>query len=270
MSTRQPRRDAMKSFALPTPQTQRALRPWLSWSARSIIGGLVAWEAAGRALQFPWLPPLTTVLAGAWELIVTGQIVGNLVTSLSSLAMGVAVALAIGVPLGIVMGWYPLIGTTLHPYVDEMLASPSIAFVPIIFILFGLSPLTRILVVFLFAFFIIVINAESAVRQVDPALIEMAEVYGARRVQLFSKVVLPDALPLVMAGVRLGVVHGVKGMINGEIFIALVGLGAMVRAFGGQFDATHVWAIVIIIVVVAQVLSGAIRAIDHRLTGWED
>lgn len=260
----------MRSFALPTPRTQRALRLRLSWSARSIIGGLIVWEVAGHALQFPWLPPFTAVLAGAWELIVTGQIIGNLVISLSSLAMGVVVALAIGVPLGIVMGWYPVIGTTFDPYVDALLASPSIAFVPIVFILFGLSPITRILIVFLFAFFIIVINAESAVRQVDPALIEMAEVYGARRAQLFWKVVLPDALPLVMAGVRLGVVHGVKGMINGEIFIALVGLGAMVRAFGGQFDAMHVWAIVIIIVGVAQILSAAIRAIDRRLTSWAD
>ena len=259
----------MRSLALPL-QPQRAVRIRVPWSARSIIGGLVVWEAAGHALQFPWLPPLTTVLAGAWELIASGQIIGNLLTSLSALAMGVAVALAVGIPLGLMMGWYPAIGMTLDPYVDAMLASPTLAFVPIVFILFGLSPVTRILIVFLFAFFIVVINTESAIRQVDPALIEMAEVYGARRPQLFWKVVLPDALPLVMAGVRLGVVHGVKGMINGEIFIALVGLGAMVRSFGGQFDAVHVWAIVIVIVAVAQILSGAIRAIDHRLTGWAD
>ncbi len=260
----------MRSLVLPAPRAQRGVRVGLSWSALSILGGIVAWEAVGQVLRFPWLPPLTTVLAAAWELIATGQIIGNLLISLSSLAMGVGVALAIGVPLGLLMGWYPIAGVTLDPYVDAMLASPSIAFVPIAFVLFGLSPVTRILVVFLFAFFIIVINAESAVRQVDPALIEMAEVYGARRPQLFWKVVLPDALPLVMAGVRLGVVHGVKGMINGEIFIALVGLGAMVRAFGGQFDAAHVWAIVIIIVAVAQVLSGTIRVIDRRLTGWTD
>ncbi len=246
------------------------MRLGVTWNAFSIMGALVVWEAAGHALRFPWLPPFTTVLGGAWELIATGQIIGNLLISLSSLAMGVAVALAIGVPLGLLMGWYPVVGMTLDPYVDAMLASPSIAFVPLVFVLFGLSPITRVLVVFLFAFFIIVINAESAVRQVDPGLVEMAAVYGARRAQLFWKVVLPDALPLVMAGIRLGVVHGVKGMINGEIFIALVGLGAMVRSFGGQFDAVHVWAIVIIIVAVAQTLSGVIRTIDHRLTGWAD
>ncbi len=260
----------MRSIALPNPGARRVVRLRLSWGALSTLGGLILWEAAGHALRFPWLPPLTAVLAGAWELIASGQIIGNLMISLSSLAMGVGVAVAIGVPLGLVMGWYPVIGVTIDPYVDAMLASPSIAFVPIVFILFGLSPVTRILIVFLFAFFIIVINAESAVRQVDPALIEMAEVYGARRAHLFWKVVLPDALPLVMAGIRLGVVHGVKGMINGEIFIALVGLGAMVRAFGSQFDSVHVWAIVIIIVAVAQVLSGAIRTIDRRLTGWAD
>jgi len=236
----------------------------------STLAGLVSWEVAGHALRFPWLPPFSRVVQGAWELIVTGQILGNLAISLSSLAMGVASALLIGLPLGLLMGWYPVLGATLDPYVDAMLASPTLAFVPIVFILFGLSPITRVIVVFLFAFFIIVINTESAVRQVDPTLVEMAEVYGARRTQVFWKVVLPDAMPLTMAGVRLGLVHGVKGMINGELFIALVGLGAMVRSYGGQFDSVHVWAIVIIIVVIAQILSGMVRLVDHRLTGWAD
>ncbi len=260
----------MRSLVLPGTHTARRRRVAVPAGVLSVAAGLAAWEVAGRALGFPWLPPLSTVIAASWELIATGQIIGNLLRSLSSLAAGVAAALAVGVPLGLLMGWFPALGATLDPYVDAMLASPSIAFVPIVFLVFGLSPVTRVLIVFIFAVFIVVINTESAVRQVDPALVEMAEVYGARRGQLFWKVVLPDALPLVMAGIRLGVVHGVKGMINGEIFIALVGLGAMVRAYGGQFDAVHVWAIVVIIVAVAQILSGLIRMIDHRLTAWAD
>lgn len=260
----------MKSLALPGEVGVSGRPRTVPTGVMSVVVGLVVWEFAGRTLQFPWLPPLSAVIQGAWELIVTGQIIGNLLVSLSSLAMGVAVALAIGIPLGLLMGWYPVVGMMIDPYVNAMLAAPTLMFVPIVFIIFGLSPITRVLVVFLFTFFIVVINTESAVRQVDPTLVEMAEVFGASRAQLFWRVVLPDALPLTMAGVRLGVVHGVKGMINGELFIALVGLGAMVRAFGGQFDSVHVWAIVIIIVVVAQILSGVIRLVDHWLTGWAD
>ncbi len=224
----------MKSLVLPTELGRRGRPRALPIGLLSVVAGLVFWEFAGRTLQFPWLPPVSAVIEGAWELIVTGQIIGNLLISLSSLAMGLAAALAIGVPLGLLMGWYPVLGMMLDPYINAMLASPSLIFVPIVFILFGLSPITRVLVMFLFAFFIVVINTESAVRQVDPTLVEMAEVFGAGRTQLFWRVALPDALPLTMAGVRLGVVHGVKGMINGELFIALVGLGAMVRSFGGS------------------------------------
>jgi NitT/TauT family transport system permease protein len=96
----------------------------------------------------------------------------------------------------------------------------------------------------------------------------MALVFGANRRQLFWKVLLPGSLPLTLAGVRLGMGRAVAGMITGEMFITLSGLGAQLRTYGNRFDAASVFAILLVVVAVALVCSLAVRRVERRLTRW--
>src|SRR5262249_10381111 len=105
-------------------------------------------------------------------------------------------------------------------------------------------------------------------RSVDTSLKEMARSFNANRVQTFFKVLLPASLPLIFAGLRLGAGRGVKGMINGEMFIAAVGLGALLMSAGRGFDAATVLAVLLVIIVVALVIARLIQAIDARATAW--
>ncbi|MGH2606797.1 MAG: ABC transporter permease subunit, partial [Anaerolineales bacterium] len=123
-------------------------------------------------------------------------------------------------------------------------------------------------VVFLYSFFVIVANTMAGVRAGDAALTEMARSFGAGERQILFRVILPGALPLVMAGLRLGMARAMKGMINGEMFIALMGLGALVRTYGGRFDAVHVLGVLFVIVAVAVLGVGLIQALERRLTRW--
>lgn len=102
----------------------------------------------------------------------------------------------------------------------------------------------------------------------DAALTEMARSFGAGERQILFRAILPGALPVAMAGLRLGMARAMKGMINGEMFIALMGLGALVRTYGGRFDAVHVLAVLLVIVAVAVLGVGLIQALDRRLTRW--
>ena len=232
--------------------------------------GVAVWEALGWALQFPWLPPFSRVLAATVDLIASGRILGNLVASLTSLALGYGFSVIVGVTVGALMARYKKVEYALDVYVNAMLFAPSIVFAPIFFTLFGLSDVTRVGVVVLYTLFIVIINTFTGFRTVDPSLVEMARSFGASERQLLVRVLLPAALPLVFAGLRLGMGRAVKGMINGEMFIALVGLGALIHRYGGQFDATRVLGITLVVLAVALALSRLVQWLDHRLTAWAD
>lgn len=234
----------------------------------AILVGVVVWELLGRGLQFSFFPPLSKVVATGIALVKSGAVGVNLLASLSALAIGFAASVGLGVTVGVLMGRVPLAEIALGPYVNALLAAPSLVFVPILFIFFGVSDITRVAVVFLYTVFIIIGNTATAVRTVDPALVEMGRVFGATPSRMLRCVILPDALPLTMAGIRIGMGRAVKGMINGEMFIAYVGLGAQLKTLGGSFDASGVLAILLIVIAVAATAGWLVQRLDRRLTWW--
>ena len=230
--------------------------------------GIVTWEIVGRAWQISFLPPFSNVLGAAAGLIASGQILGNLAGSLLGLFLGYALATIFGVGMGVLMGRYRKIEHLFDIYINAFLAAPKIALIPVLFALFGVSRSVQVAVVFLSAFFIIVINTTSAIRSVDATFIEMARSFGAREHQLFWRVLIPGALPLTLAGLRIGMGRAVKGMINGEMFIAVFGLGGLLRTYGSRFDAEKVFAILLVVIVVALACSAFVEAVEQRLTHW--
>lgn len=253
--------------ASPEASFQRlALRLLQGWAGIIAIGFI--WELAGRTLQEPWLPPFSRVIYRLFELFASGDLGQHLLQSLSSLAIGFAIALVVGLFVGILMGLFSTLYVALDVYVNAMLFTPSLIFAPILFAIFGLSDATRIGVVVIYSVFIIIINTSVAIRSVDRPLIEMAASFGARRTQTVFRIVFPDAFPLIVAGLRLGVGRAVKGMVNGELFIALVGIGGQAARYGKQFDFTSVWAISVFIMVLAIVINIGVSWLESRMTGW--
>jgi ABC-type nitrate/sulfonate/bicarbonate transport system permease component len=230
--------------------------------------GIMIWEIVGRMWQISFLPPFSNVLGAAAGLITSGQILGNLAASLLGLFVGYALAVVCGVGLGVLMGRYRKVEHLFDVYINAFLAAPKIALIPVLFALFGVSRTVQVAVVFLSAFFIIVINTMSAIRSVDASYIEMARSFGAREHQLFWQVLIPGAVPLTMAGLRLGMGRAVKGMINGEMFIAVFGLGGLLRTYGSRFDAEKVFAILLVVIAVALVCSALVETVEQRLTRW--
>src|SRR5262249_7338733 len=141
---------------------------------------------------------------------------------------------------------------------------------PIFFALFHLSDWTRIAVIVKYTVFVIIINTATAIRAADPSLLEMARSFGGSRVQIFTRILLPASLVILFAGIRLGMGRAVKGMINGEMFIAVVGLGGVVQKYGSQFAAAKVLAITLVILIVALVMGALVQIVEKRMTRWAD
>ena len=237
-------------------------------AAIGLLVGILLWEAVARIWNVSFFPPFSAVVVRLVELTVDGRIVGSLIGSLTNLAIGFAISAVLGVTIGVLMGAYRKVEMALDVYVYAMLTAPSLVFAPIFFAVFGLSRLSILGVVIIYSIFIIIINTVAAIRTVPVALIEMGRSYCATERQLFLKIILPAALPMIFAGLRLGMGRAVKGTINGEMFITAVGLGAVVISAGRRFDAAAVLAVLLVIIIVALVAVKAVQLVDARLTGW--
>lgn len=238
-------------------------------SALSLVAGLVIWEIIGRTMDLMFLPPASDVIERLWDMIVAGQVLGELAGSLSNLAIGYAIAAAVGIAVGVLMARNIWLEKALDPYVYALLTAPTVVFVPIYFSIFALSRWAIVCLIVQYAVFIIIVNTITAIKTVDNELVEMARVFGASsEVVIVRKILLRAALPLIFAGLRLGLGRAVKGMINGEILIAVVGLGGLSSSFGRAFDPEGVLAILVLVIVVALVLDRLSLFLDARINSW--
>ena len=234
----------------------------------SLIALGLAWEVVGRTQNPHLLPPLSRVLTTWIELLLSGQLFQALGVSLQALVLGFLLSVVFGVPLGLLMGRYRRLESFLNIYMTALLTVPMISFIPFLVIAFGLGLHSRVWIVFLFAFVIIAINTTAGVRNVEPSYMEMARSFGAREGELFLKVVLPAALPMIMAGIRLGMGRAVLGMVTSEMILAVVGFGAMLMTFGASFNSPALFATLLTIILLAVALLALVQYVDRRLSPW--
>jgi ABC-type nitrate/sulfonate/bicarbonate transport system permease component len=189
-------------------------------------------------------------------------------TSLKEFIIGFAMAAVFGITLGLLMGGIRAVREYLDPVISGLYATPVIALGPLFILWFGIGINSKIAVVFILATLPIVINTESGIRTVDPHLIETAYAFSASRTQMFRKILLPGALPLLVTGLRLGVGRGLLGVVTGELFAAQSGLGYLSFVSSQQFNPAGV--LVAITPVGFAVIFSAflLRRIDTRLAPW--
>jgi NitT/TauT family transport system permease protein len=262
---------AVKSSLARTVDRHPALRRFTRENAPEVlalVAGAALWELLGWSLGLQWLPPFSKVMQALVQFVGSGVILANLRLSLQGLIVGFSLSLVLGVSLGALMGRYRPVEKALDLYVHALFVCPSIVFAPIFFAIFGLSDASRIAIIVVYSMFVIVINTATAIRTVDPVLVEMARSFGCRETQIFRRILLPASLPLVFAGIRLGMGRAVKGMINGEMLIAFVGLGALAQRYGAQFDAAKVFAIAMVVLIIGLISNALVQMLDNRLTRW--
>lgn len=250
-----------------SPLAQFARRP-VVLEAIGLLVGLVLWEIVGTLRLIPWLPSLHEVIAKIGSLFAAGELQDPLLNSITNLVIGYVIAVVIGVVVGALMAVSKYVDLALRVYVDALMAAPSIMLVPVLYVLFGLSKVTLVLVIILYASVFIIVNTRSAVVGASRNLAEMARSFGAGPLAAFFWVTLRSAGPGIFAGLRIGMGRAVKGMFNGELFIAVTGLAALDKQFHGAFDTTGILAIAMVVIVLAVGLATSVAVADRRLNGW--
>ena len=231
----------------------------------SLLVWCLLWELVGRADLVFLFPPLSSVFAAAVALVQTGSWQSATLVTVWSFVLGMGLAVTVGVPAGVLMGRVKAVDDLLGMWVNMFVSAPLSALVPVLMILFGLGQTTVTVTVFLFAVWIIVLDARAGVLHVPASLIEMGRSYGASRTELLTKIILWAALPEILAGIRLGLIRGVKGVVIGQLLVSVVGYGELFELYSRGFEMDKFWALTIILFAAAMLLSGAVELIEKRV-----
>jgi NitT/TauT family transport system permease protein len=231
----------------------------------SLVVWFVLWEAVGWAKLSSLVPPFSAVVEAAIELLPTDKFRAAALISLRSFALGMGLALAIGIALGVLMARVKSVGRILGMWVNIFVSAPISALVPILMAVIGIGETTVVVTVFLFAVFVIILDTQVGVMHADRSLVEMARSFGATRRQLYTKVLLLSALPEILAGVRLGAIRGVKGVVIGQLLVAIIGVGELFELYSQHFLMEEFWALVVIVFLFAFAVSEAIAALERRV-----
>jgi NitT/TauT family transport system permease protein len=236
--------------------------------AIAFIVVFAGWQIVGSSINPIFLSTPTQIVRAFWDMAVSGQLLSALGESAAVLAIGFLAAVVVGVPLGVLMGRSSVLDTLLSPYVNALFVAPRVALVPLILIWFGIGVEAQFVVIFLSSVFEVMINAYAGARNMNSAWVETARSFGATRSQVFFQIVMPGSVPFIMTGLRLGIGHAVIGMVVGQMFLALSGLGEMLVDFGDVFDTASVFAVVIVISVFGVILTNAVQLLERRFTNW--
>jgi NitT/TauT family transport system permease protein len=231
----------------------------------SLVLWAVLWEIAGHTEAGFILPPLSKIFWRVIEIVPTPSFLDALVITGRTFLLGTGIAILVGVPAGVLMGRSVIADRLLLPWVNLFLSAPLSALVPVIMVLFGLGEATIVLTVTLFAIWIVVLNARAGVRSISPSLVEMAQSFGASRWQAFSRIYVWAALPEILAGVRLGLIRAVKGVIIGQLLVSVVGFGTLFEIYSSHFLMEHFWALLLVLFAFAFTLNEALAWCERRI-----
>lgn len=213
---------------------------------------LLGWELLARSGAFPiWLfPPPTHVFATFGRLVADGRLPAAAARSLARLAQGYLLSAAVGVPLGIALARSRFVQAAVRPVVLGLQALPSICWLPLAILWFGLSDAAVLFVVVMGSVLAIAIATEDGVAGIDPILLRAAGTLGIRGPRFHLGVLLPAALPGILTGLKLGWSFAWRALLAGELLFASGGLGQLLSAGREVLDAAQVMAVMVSIVLI--------------------
>ena len=256
----------------PRRSVWRRIEP-TAWATMSFVVLLLVWQIvpyfmplkAGTRLFFT----VPSQIAGTlWQMIVSGSLWAPLGVSATAFAIGLLIAILVGLPLGILIGRSNVLNAMFDPFITAFNATPRLVFLPLLMLWFGIGLWSKVAVVFLGALFPLLINTYEGVRNADRLLINVVRSFGANEWDIARLVVVPNALPFIVVGLRLAIGRAVLGVVVSEFFGSQEGLGVvMVRAASG-FKVDVVFAGLIVFAGLSLVMTGLVKLLEDRMSRW--
>jgi len=255
---------------------QRPRRSFYERYEAIILGGisvaivLALWQWAWTAgkispLFFTGPSQIYTRFIEEWTM---GRLKADMAYSGTNFVIGVGMAIGAGVVMGVVIGWYKRLAMIFEPFLTALYSTPRVALVPLVLIWFGIGMWSKVFIVFINAFFPVLINTIGGVKAIDRDLLRAARAFCASDWQIFTTVVIPGAVPFILTGIRQAVALGLIGVVVGEMFGGSEGIGYMVNYGGQTFQTDTVFLGVVIIAFAGISLSWLAERLERHFSRW--
>jgi NitT/TauT family transport system permease protein len=246
--------------------------PW--WEHRAVFRYgflamiLIVWQIVGPHISPIFFTYPTQIAVAFYTLTISGDLPYYLAQSLEVMIYGLLAAIVVGIPLAVLMARVRWLDWSLDLPINALYATPLVALVPLLVLWFGIYLKAKIIVVFLFAVFPILINTYQGVRECDKNMLEVARSFRSSEWAMWRDVLLPFAVPFIAAGVRLAIGRGLVGMVIAEFYTTISGLGFMITRYANNFEMDKTFVPVIVLMVLGVALTAGLKRVERRIAPW--
>lgn len=210
----------------------------------------------------------SAVARNALDQFNNGELTVNLVATLISFVIALALATVVGVGLGVIAGWFADVEAALEPFIWFKYSAPTIAFYPLFVAWLGYGRPTIVAIGALFALTPIYANTLAGIKNVDKDLVRAACSFGARPYDVFLRVALPGSIPIVVAGLRLGVGRALTGVVLAELFGASAGLGYSIAYHAQLLETTPMMVSIVAVILLGVILTQLLSWLEWKTDSW--
>jgi len=229
---------------------------------------LIVWQIVGPFISPIFFTYPTKIAVAFYTLTASGDLPYYLSQSLEVMFYGLLSAIVVGIPLAVGMARVRWLDWALDLPINALYATPMVALVPLLVLWFGIYLKAKIIVVFLFAVFPILINTYQGVRECDKNMLEVARSFRSPERRVWQDVLLPFALPYIAAGIRLAIGRGLVGMVIAEFYTTISGLGFMITRYANNFEMDKTFVPVIVLMVLGVSLTSSLKWVERKIAPW--
>jgi NitT/TauT family transport system permease protein len=227
---------------------------------------LTMWQVLPtHGLRF-WMSGPVEIIARLWNWILDGSLWENLGATLLAMVLGYVIGTGAGIVLGLLFGFLPRVHRVLSPYITALYAMPKIALAPLFIITLGIGIESKVALVAITVFFLVLNSTLDGVRNVDRDLVRSLALMGATRIEVISKVLIPATLPWIFTGMRISVRYAFTNTLLAELIASNSGIGYMIEYYSGIFDATGTYAAILVLVIMSVGLTEVLTQVEARLS----
>ena len=249
---------------------RRRRRQWVNLAIRvvSLAVALALWEVAAWNVDPVLFTSPTKVAVAAYEMVLSGELWTYLWPSLVVLGIGFALAVVFGIAIGLLLARFWVLDVALTVYITFLYSIPSVALVPLIVLWAGFDTTAKVIILFLFAFFPMVINTYQGVKSVDPKLLEVGRAFRCSEGQLWWNIVLPAALPFIVTGLRLALGRALIGMVLADLYTAISGIGYLIVRTASTYQVDKMFVPIVTLGLLGVTFTALLRLAEKYVAPW--